>query len=299
MLVNHVFSDSSHMIKSNNRSSESFSATQDTCTSDCVVLSSVIKASQYHLTSPSADNTKIAPRTSSHDEPSAIIESSRAHLQASLPMDSPVISRESLLCTVSTASFPKLSPMLVVSAIEYPVTMTSPAPTSRSTFASMIQFSDTTERSVEPRAENMCVPSLTEEHYSKITSNFPEISVPFIRGSALAALDRGSAIQEQCAEFVDLALPTVERLSKERSLTMELTSLSLNKVQALDTTINTAIREPAVNGVQTMDTPSLMKEKAIDESLVTLQPAMLSENESPLSVSIIETSEDVIDYTGM
>ena len=170
---------------------------------------------------------------------------------------------------------------------------------SESFSASMIQSSYTAEGSVEPRAENMSVPSLTEEHNSKLTSNFPEISLPFIRGSTLAALHGDSAIQEQCAEFVDLALPTMERLSKEGSLTIEPTSLSLNKGQALDTTIYTAIREPAVNAVQTMDKPSLLKEKKIDESLVTLQPAMTSVNENPLSVSIIETSEDVIDYTGM
>ena len=188
--------------------------------------------------------------------------------------------------------------MIVVSAIEYPVTLTSPAPTSISTFTLNIQSSNTAEETAESRAENMYVPSLTEEHNSKLTSNFPEISIPFMRGSALPALHGGSATQIQCAE-VDLALPTVEKLSKESSLTMEPTSLSLNKVKALDTTIHTVMREPAENAVQTMDKPSLLKEKKIDESLVTLQPAMLSENEKPLSVSVIETSEDVIDYTGM
>ena len=135
----------------------------------------------------------------------------------------------------------------------------------------------------------MCVPSLIEEHNSKLTSNFPEISIEVLHG--------GSAIQEESAEYADLSLPTVERLSKEGSLAMEPISLSVNKVQ--DTTIYTVIREPAVNAVQIMDKTLLLKEKKADESLVTLQPAMLSEYEKTLSVSVIETSEDVIDYTGM
>lgn len=73
---------------------------------------------------------------------------------------------------------------------------------------------------------------------------------------------------------------------------MEPISLSVNKVQ--DTSIYTVIREPAVNAIQIMDKPLLLKEKKNRWKL-----------SKPTASNVVWkwkkhclTSEDVIGYTG-
>ena len=183
--VYYVFSDSTPGLENYNHASESF-PTDTQYTAERVVLSST-------------------------------------NLHVPLAMDIPVVLSESRACTVSTTSFSKLSSMLVVSAIEYPVTMTSPAQTSISTITKFTQSSDRIEGAVkmlEPRsaanAKNVCVPSSTEEHISNLTSYFPEVSVTLIGGSAVATLQTGSTIQERYAEFVAEALPTTGSTMQER-----------------------------------------------------------------------------------
>ena len=299
------------------------------------------------------------PTTTQYTPERVVLSSTNLHVP--LAMDIPVVLSESRACTVSTTSFSKFSSMLVVSAIEYPVTMTSPAQTSISTITKFTQSLDTIEGAVkmlEPRsaasAKNVCVPSSTEEHISDLTSHFPEVSVTLIGGSAVATLQTGSTIQERYAEFVAealpttgstmqeryaefvaealpttgstmqersaefvaealpitgstmqeryaefMALPTEVRLPDDISLTMEPISLSEHKAPVLGTTIYTAISESAVNVVETMAKPSLFTEHKPGQRSVPKEPELLSENGEPLSLSTNETSEDVIDYTGM
>ena len=280
------------------------------------------------------------PTTTQYTPERVVLSSTNLHVP--LAMDIPVVLSESRACTVSTTSFSKFSSMLVVSAIEYPVTMTSPAQTSISTITKFTQSLDTIEGAVkmlEPRsaasAKNVCVPSSTEEHISDLTSHFPEVSVTLIGGSAVATLQTGSTIQERYAEFVAEALPTTGSTMQERyaefvaealpttgstmqersaefmaiptevrlpddiSLTMEPISLSEHKAPVLGTTIYTAISESAVNVVETMAKPSLFTEHKPGQRSVPKEPELLSENGEPLSLSTNETSEDVIDYTGM
>ena len=121
---------------------------------------------------------KVFPVATQYTPERVVLSSTNLHVP--LAMDIPVVLSQSRTCTVSTTSFSELSSMLVVSAIEYPVTMTSPAQTTISTFTTLTQSSETIEGAVkmlEPRsaanAENVCVPSSTEEHISNLTSHFP------------------------------------------------------------------------------------------------------------------------------